>query len=199
MSGLGWWATVSVMLDWHLGMLETEDGRPRALGPADALTLTRAWLVPVIADDIQPAAVLAAAATDLLDGKVARATETTRAGRDLEGLVDACVSAAALRAAGRGDRVGRPVVALELARLASGSLYAAAVYFARAEAPERAITQAARITAPLRVAGLLAAGRNHRRLANALVASGSLASLAALGHALLSEGSPVRVRASPRR
>lgn len=186
-SGLGWWATVSVMLDWHLGMLETEDGRPRALGPADALTLTRAWLVPVIADDIQPAAVLAAATTDLLDGILARATQTTRAGRDLEGLVDACVSAAAFRAARRDGRVGRQVVALELARLASGSLYAATIYFARAEAPNRAITGAARITTPLRVAGLLAAGRNHRRLAEVLVASGSLTSLVALGHALLSE------------
>ena len=44
-SGLGWWAAVGVMLDWHLGMIETEDGEPRPLGPADALTLGRAWLV----------------------------------------------------------------------------------------------------------------------------------------------------------
>ena len=49
-SGLGWWAAVALMLDWHLGMVETEDGRRRSLGPADALTLGRAWLVPVLAD-----------------------------------------------------------------------------------------------------------------------------------------------------
>src|SRR5436190_202728 len=32
-----WWA----MVDWHLGMVETDDGTPRVLGPADALTLGR--------------------------------------------------------------------------------------------------------------------------------------------------------------
>ena len=40
----------SLMLDWHLGMFETADGRPCQLGAADALTLARAWLVPVVAD-----------------------------------------------------------------------------------------------------------------------------------------------------
>ena len=49
--GLAWWGSSSVMLDWHLGMFETEDGRPRQLGAADALTLARAWLGPVVADD----------------------------------------------------------------------------------------------------------------------------------------------------
>src|SRR3954465_11581639 len=34
-----WWA----MVDWHLGMAETEDGRRRALDAADALTLARLW------------------------------------------------------------------------------------------------------------------------------------------------------------
>jgi hypothetical protein len=37
------------MLDWHLGMFETDDGRPRRLGPADALTLSRVSLVPTVA------------------------------------------------------------------------------------------------------------------------------------------------------
>ena len=40
--GLGWWAATAVMLDWHLGMVETADGRPRSLGGADAATLLRA-------------------------------------------------------------------------------------------------------------------------------------------------------------
>src|SRR5919202_467980 len=44
--GLAWWAATAVMLDWHLGMVETPDGRPCGLGPADAVTLLRAWLVP---------------------------------------------------------------------------------------------------------------------------------------------------------
>jgi len=34
------------MLDWHLGMAEGGDGRPRErLSPADAITLARFWLV----------------------------------------------------------------------------------------------------------------------------------------------------------
>ena len=45
---LAWWALTCLMLDWHLGMLETEDGRPRPLGAADALTLARAGLAPAV-------------------------------------------------------------------------------------------------------------------------------------------------------
>ena len=32
--GLAWWGLTSLMLDWHLGMVETEEGEPRALGAA---------------------------------------------------------------------------------------------------------------------------------------------------------------------
>ena len=98
-SGLAWWSGVALMLDWHLGMVETEDGHPRRLGPADALTLLRAWLIPAVADDLDPRLVTIAAATDALDGIAARATRPTRAGRDLEGLVDAALYLAALRTA----------------------------------------------------------------------------------------------------
>lgn len=184
-AGLGWWAAVALMLDWHLGMFETPDGRPRPLGLADALTLSRAWLVPVIADDVQPAAVLAAAATDVLDGVAARAGEPTRAGRDLEGLVDASASAAALLAAVRNDRIPRAPVALESLRLAAGVAYSLSAYFAQADAPDPALTRATRVTSPIRVAGLLAAGSGRRRLAGTLVTVGSAASLAVVGRALL--------------
>ena len=77
-SGLAWWATVGAMLRWHLGMVETEDGDPRPLSPADALTLARAWLVPAIADDLDPRRLAVAALTDVLDGTVARAGHPTR-------------------------------------------------------------------------------------------------------------------------
>ena len=87
--GLAWWGSTSVMLDWHLGMFETEDGRPRQLGAADALTLARAWLVPVVADSPTVLVCGLAAGADALDGPLARRAEPTRAGRDLEGLVDA--------------------------------------------------------------------------------------------------------------
>ena len=82
------------MLDWHLGMVETEDGRARALGAADALTLGRVWLAPVALASPTPLVCAAGFATDALDGPLARAAEPTRAGRDLEGLADACFATA---------------------------------------------------------------------------------------------------------
>jgi phosphatidylglycerophosphate synthase len=181
---LGWWAATWVMLDWHIGMLETEDGRPRNLGPADAVTLTRAWMVPLAARGAGPALCLAAWASDGLDGRLARATEPTRLGRDLEGLVDSCFAAAALRGARRADTIPAWAVAGELARLGGGFGYALWIYFGHAEAPDAAVTRAARLTTPVRVAGLAAAGAGHRRAAGALVAGGSIWSLATVVAAL---------------
>jgi phosphatidylglycerophosphate synthase len=185
-AGLGWWAACTVMLDWHLGMVETDDGRPRPLGLADAVTLTRAWLVPVALDSPTALVCALAGATDVIDGRVARAAEPTRIGRDLEGLVDACFAAAALRAGVRDERIGRGVVAGELARLGAGFGYALYVYFGRAAAPDAGVSRAARVTTPVRVAGLIAAGLGRRRLAGALVGAGALWSVAALATALRS-------------
>ena len=187
-SGLAWWAACAVMLDWHLGMIETVDGRPRPLGLADAVTLGRAWLVPLALDSPSAALCGLAGATDVVDGWLARAAEPTRIGRDLEGLVDTCFAAAALRAGVRQGRIGRGVVAGELARLGAGFGYALYVYFGRAAAPDPRVTRAARATTPVRVAGLIAAGLGHRRLAGALVGGGALWSMAALASALRSPG-----------
>lgn len=183
-SGLAWWAATAVMLDWHLGMAETLDGRPRPLGGADALTLLRAWLVPVALEDPTPAVCALAAVTDVLDGRLARASEPTRIGRDLEGLVDACFAAAALRAALRRGLVAPAVVGAELARLAAGFGYALYVYFARLSAPDPRVTQAGRVTTPMRAAGLVAAGLRRRRLANVLLGVGAGWSVAAVARAL---------------
>jgi phosphatidylglycerophosphate synthase len=185
-AGLGWWAACAVMLDWHLGMVETADGRARPLGAADALTLARAWLVPVALDSPTPLVCAIAGATDVLDGRFARAAGPTRIGRDLEGLVDACFGAAALRAGLREGSVGRAIVLGELARLGVGFGYALYVYFGRAHAPDPRVTRAGRITTPVRVAGLIAAGLGRRRLASALLGGGALWSVAALAAALRS-------------
>src|SRR4051794_41620671 len=45
-----WWA----MVDWHLGMVETEQGTERGLAPADALTLGRLWAAPIVRRRPQP-------------------------------------------------------------------------------------------------------------------------------------------------
>jgi hypothetical protein len=48
-AGLLWWGSVWKMLDWHLGMAEGGNGKPRErLSAADAVTLTRFWLVPLL-------------------------------------------------------------------------------------------------------------------------------------------------------
>ena len=177
--GLAWWAACALMLDWHLGMVETTDGRPRPLGAADGLTLLRAWLVPVALDTPGPAVCAVAAASDVLDGRLARRSAPTRAGRELEGLVDACFGAAALRGAvGRGW-IAPAAAGAELARIAGGFAYAVAVYLAAADRPDPAVLRAARATTPVRAAALVAAGLGHRRLAGTLLAAGSAWSLAA--------------------
>lgn len=178
-----WWGACTLMLDWHLGMVETSDGRPRPLGAADAMTLARAWLVPLAADDPAPLVCALAAASDVLDGRLARRAEPTRIGRDLEGLVDFCFAVAALRGARRHDLVGRSVVAAELTRLSAGFAYALGVYFGRAEPPDPGLLRAARLTTPVRAAGLIAAGLRRRRLADALLAAGALVSLGATSRA----------------
>jgi phosphatidylglycerophosphate synthase len=168
-SGLASWGATSLMVSWHLGMVETEDGEPRRLGPADACTLLRAWLVPLVAPSPGPAVVALALVSDVLDGLLARATRPTRFGRDLEGVVDSAFAAAALRGFARRCALGRPTVALEAGRLATGTLYAVRRYFLLAEPPDRALARAGRIATPVRGAGMIAAALGRRRAADTLV------------------------------
>ena len=171
--GLAWWGACALMLDWHLGMIETPDGRPVALGAADALTLARAWLVPAVAQDAGSGLVALGVATDLLDGAAARRTRTTRIGRDLEGLVDACFTAAALRSSVRGGRISRTVAVLEQGRLALGAAYAAAVYFGSGHAPDPVRGRGGRRAAPVRMAALIVAVGGRRRIADLLLLAGT--------------------------
>ena len=175
-----WWALTWLMLDWHIGMLETEDGEPRNLGAADACTLVRVWLVPAAADDPRPWMCALALATDGLDGRLARTrAKPTRLGRDLEGLADVAFTIAALRGARRRGRLSRAAAAAELARIAAGLGYTVAVWFGTARPPDGRLLGAARTSTPVRAAGLVAAGLRRRRLADALVAGGAVAGLAA--------------------
>lgn len=178
--GLVWWAACALMLDWHLGMLETPDGRPVGLGAADALTLARAWLVPAVAVRADPVLVLLGGLTDVADGRVARATRCTRLGRDLEGLVDACFAGAALRGAGRAGGLSRLPIASEGARLLAGALYASTAYFVGGGAPDPAVRRSGRGAAPLRLAGLVAAGAGRRHIADRLIAAATVVAVAEL-------------------
>jgi phosphatidylglycerophosphate synthase len=176
--GLAWWTMTAAMVNWHLGMLETEDGTPRQPGIGDALTLARVWLVPVAADSPTALVCASAAVTDALDGRLARRVGPTRAGRDFEGLVDACFGLAALRGLTRARRLGRAFAGVEAARLLSGLGYAVFVYFGRARAPERRILDAARPMWTVRFAGLVAAASGRRRTGEVLLVLGSGCSIA---------------------
>jgi hypothetical protein len=173
------------MLDWHIGMVETYDGRVRNLGLADACTLARVWLVPAVADTPAPWMCAAAFVTDALDGGLARAAEPTRIGRDLEGLADWAFAAAALRGALRRGLIGRGAGVGELARLAIGFGYASSVWLGSASAPDPRVLHAARVTTPIRAGGLVAAGLGHRRAADALVIGGAAWSVLVIAIALV--------------
>lgn len=83
-----WVATSWLLTVTHLGMLEDR----RTLGPANVLTLIRANLPALQDNDLGPALPLIALATDLLDGRISRATGTeTPFGRYADFLADAAL------------------------------------------------------------------------------------------------------------
>lgn len=174
-AGLGGWTVTMMMLDWHLGMVETLDGRPRNLGAADAATLLRAWLVPAVADRGSPLLCTIGFATDALDGRLARSAEPTRLGRDMEGVVDVAFAVAVLRGVRRRDALGQLAICCEAARLAAGVVYALGVYFGRARRPDPRLLRAGRLAAPIRAAGLILAGLGRRRAGEVLLMSGAAA------------------------
>lgn len=177
-SGLLGWAAGAAMLDWHLGMLETPEGREVGLGAADALTLLRAGLVPAVAHPPAPWLVVLGGLTDVADGAVARATRATRLGRDLEGLVDACFAAAVLRGARRTGAISAGAATLERLRLLAGAIYATSTYLIAGRAPDPGARRGSASTGPIRFAGLIAAAFGRRGLADRLLAAGTVAGCA---------------------
>src|SRR5262249_59472022 len=108
LAGTGWWLLAIAMVDWHLGMLEDESGRPlRWLGLPNLLSLARAAIVPVLlvaAPALLSALLILAGATDAIDGRLARARgEETRLGLWLDGGADALMLSAAAVGAARHD------------------------------------------------------------------------------------------------
>jgi phosphatidylglycerophosphate synthase len=116
--------------------------------------------------------------TDAFDGPLARRAEPTRAGRDLEGLVDACFVLAALRGLTHAGHLASAAALAEAGRVSAGVGYATFLYLGRARAPEARLVHAARSASAIRFAGLLAAAAGRRRLGSALLVSGSACSSA---------------------
>ena len=182
---LAWAAGVRSMLRWHLGMVEGVAGERRErLSAADAASLARVWVAPRLGrTDRDPSAFVAlvalCAAGDALDGALARSVGTTRLGRELDRLADACAGTAACAAARRAGWIDRPAFVAVAARYGAGFGYAVWCYFTACERPAGEPGALARILGGSSLVGLAAAAAGRRRLASRAVASLSLAALAA--------------------
>jgi phosphatidylglycerophosphate synthase len=176
-AGLLWWFSAWQMLDWHLGMAEGGDGIPRPrFGRADAVTMTRIWLVPLLpALAVTPRRLVAMIAlggvSDGLDGALARRDGRTRLGRDLDTFADLFFIQSATHAARRARRLG-PLGAVAVAtRHLAGVGLAGGAVLARARRPA---IRARRSGALLRFGGLTLAAAGHERSGTALLIVGCL-------------------------
>jgi phosphatidylglycerophosphate synthase len=173
--GLAWWLAVWRMLDWHLGMSEGEDGVPRdRLSAADAVTLTRFWLVPVLPACARsttglPAVIVLGGATDWLDGRLARRCGRTRLGRDLDTTADLAFFGAAVIVAHRAGRLPRLGAWAFALRHGLGLALSLAAHFGRARRPA---IRARPSGAVLRIAGLALCAAGRRTLGTSITVAG---------------------------
>lgn len=182
-----WWLATCAMLDWHLGMVEGPAGEKRArLGAADALTLLRLWSVPLLAAQGAPgrrsramfsSLIASAAASDALDGALARRSGPTRLGSDLDKAADALTIAAASLAARRAGWLPPWAARLLALRSALPVAAVAATYFRTGHRPAIDTFGATRRLSPALLGGL-AAAPFWPPIGAALTSSTSIASLA---------------------
>ena len=178
---LVWWLGSAAMLDWHLGMLEGPDGQRRdRLRAADALSLTRIGLAPFLAvadgKGLFSLLVAGGAATDLMDGRVARRHGTSRLGRDLDTSADVALKLAAARAARDGRWLTPATSRLIATCQVAGVAVVTATYFRSGRRPDDEPLGEPRWTAPLLMCGL-AIAPYAPRIANPLVGAASLVTL----------------------
>lgn len=173
--GLVWWAAVWQMLDWHVGMAEGGDGHPRErLSPADAVTLSRFWLVPVVvglrhSEIGLPAVIVLGGLTDWADGAVAREHGRTRLGRDLDTTADLAFFGTAAAAASAAQRLSPAGTWALLLRYGVGVALSMAAVFGRARRPA---IRARPWGATLRVAGMALDASGSRRVGTAVLMVG---------------------------
>lgn len=174
-AGLIWWTAVYKMLDWHLGMAESGDGVPRKqLSPADAVTLVRFWMVPMVggAAGTQyglPVLIALGGASDLLDGALARRHGRTRLGRDLDTTADLAFLSAAAWAASASGKLPSVAVRALATRYAVGVSLSLGAVFGRARRPA---IRARPIGGVLRFGGLGLATAGYRRSGTAILIGG---------------------------
>lgn len=188
-AGAAWWALTILMLDWHLGMLERRDGTPLGtIGTANLLSLARIGAVPVLpalSPRLLAAALVVAAAADLLDGLLARRRDqVSRLGFWLDGVADTLVlSTVAVLAAANGD-LPAWAASLVVARFALPVAAMTVSYFLALEPPPASLRRA-RIAGVALWIGLLVAllGGPLGAELTALGAVGGLAASAATAYA----------------
>jgi cardiolipin synthase len=188
-AGAAWWALTILMLDWHLGMLERRDGTPLGtIGSANLFSLARIGAVPALpalSPRLLAAALAAAAATNVLDGLLARRRDqVSRLGFWLDGAADMFVlSTAAVLAAANGDLPAWAAL-LVVARFALPAAAMTVSYFLALEPPPTSLARG-RIAGAALWMGLVVAvldGPLGTEL-TALGAVGGLAASVATAHA----------------
>jgi cardiolipin synthase (CMP-forming) len=189
LAGVLWSLLVTAMLDWHLGMLEDNDGRPlHRLGLPNLLTLVRAATLPAL--PVVPPALLAmllvpVGITDAIDGPIARRRgEETRLGAWLDGTVDTLVRSAAAAGAARHGLLPWWAAALVAGRYALSWLAVSLAYVLRAAPPSRRGLFSGKAAGLVLYSGLALAVL-HLPGASALVAvgaAGGLATFALIDH-----------------
>jgi len=157
-----WWGVVVAMLLTHVGMVEGDDGQRRAdLGVPNALTLSRAWVVPALPalTDVPWAfavVIAIATGTDVLDGYLARRGDGTRLGAHMDHGVDTAFTITAGIAAAAAGLIPWWLGWAIVARYALPILGLAAFYFATARQPPRDAFVRGRIPGGLLLLGLMA-------------------------------------------
>jgi phosphatidylglycerophosphate synthase len=182
--GVAWLTLLLLMVDWHVGMLESDAGRPlQELGAANLISLLRGALAPALLA-APPTALLAlllgAGLTDAIDGPLARARgQESRLGRFLDPGVDAFFFGAAAVAATRLGLLPWWATCLVLARYAAQWSALAVAYFARIEVPRPKGFVPWKLPGPIVFCGLILACA-HITIATTVVAAGALAGVATL-------------------
>jgi len=176
---LAWSGACWMMLRWHLGMVDRPGREPRLVA-ADTLTLARLWGSPIVFSvrREQLLGVLAlAAASDVLDGPLARRHGATRLGRDADSAADLAVLVSALA---RPDLLPPTARVALAARVLAPAALTAAHYFRDADRPAWAQRHASRHAATPTLLGVAVAARGAQRAGGALVVVGSVLALSAL-------------------
>jgi phosphatidylglycerophosphate synthase len=185
LAGALWSLLVTAMLDWHLGMLESNDGQPlHRLGLPNLLALARAATVPalpVVSPALLAVLLIPVGISDGIDGPLARRRgEETRLGAWLDGSVDTLVLSAAAVGAARHGLLPWWATALVVIRYALPWLVVAFAYFVWAAPPSRVGRIAGKAPGLVLFAGLVLAAL--RLPGGAVVAAaGAAGGLAAFG------------------